>query len=204
MAGNLISFWDCHVQRLWITLVVRFRFFFGAWCCSVWVVISGVKCRLWLFIELSVYLQIQKANNNLEKSIGRHSIPNPKRFRRDEIQLTKQILVIIGVFIICNISSVATAIKAGTFGSKAHLFVSIGDLFITLNCSINVIIYGIFCPKFRGTFKKMFCACFKRKSEGTFNSLWTPMNNLQARVPWYELNERSQPTNFLRVSTYRR
>ena len=151
-------------------------------------------------IELKIYLQIQKANNALEKAIGRHCFPNPKRFRRDEIQLTKQILVIIGVFIICNISSVATAVQVGTFGSKAHLFVSIGDAFITLNCSINAIIYGIFSPKFRATLKSLFCACFKRKSE----ELWTPMGSLQARVPWYELQETSQPTNFLRVSTYRR
>ena len=99
----------------------------------------------------------------------------------------------------------ATAVQAGTFGTKAHLFVSISDAFITLNCSINAIFYGIFSPKFRATLKNLFCACFKKKSEVTsISHLWSPMGNLQARVSQFELKERSQPTNFLRVSTYRR
>ena len=131
-------------------------------------------------------LQIRKANNTLEETIG--SIPNCKRFRRKEIQLTKQILVVIGAFIICNICTVAVAIKARThrFQNHTHLLVSIGDLFITLNCNLNVIIYGIFNPKFRATFKKMFCSCFKKKTEAgkpVFH-LSSMSKQQQSRVPW--------------------
>ena len=132
----------------------------------------------------SFTLQIRKTNNALEETI--ESIPNPKRFRRGEIQFTKQILVVIGAFIICNICTVAVAIKARThnFQSHTHLLVSISDLFITLNCSLNVIIYGIFNPKFRATFKKMFCSCFKKKSEAgkpVFHI--SSMIKQQSRVP---------------------
>ena len=131
-------------------------------------------------------LQVRKANNALKETIGR--IPNPKCFRRREIQLTKQVLVVIGVFIICNICTVAVAIKARThrFQSHTHLLTSIGDLFITLNCSLNVIIYGIFNPKFRATFKKIFCSCFKKKSEaGRPVSVFhiSSMSKKQSRLP---------------------
>ena len=140
-----------------------------------------------LFVQFN--LQIRKANNTLEETIG--SIPNCKRFRRREIQLTKQILVVIGAFIICNICTVAVAIKSRThsFQNHTHLLVSIGDLFITLNCSLNVIIYGIFSQKFRAIFKKIFCSCFKKKSEAgkpVFHI--SSMSKQQSRIPWWYIN----------------
>ena len=145
---------------------------------------KSLVCHIQGSLNYQFTLQIRKANNALEETIG--SIPNPKRFRRGEIQFTKQILVVIGAFIICNICTVAVAIKARThnFQSHTHLLVSISDLFITLNCSLNVIIYGIFNPKFRATFKKMFCSCFKKKSEAgkpVFHI--SSMSKKQSRLP---------------------
>ena len=112
-------------------------------------------------------------------------------------------MVVIGTFFFCNIFATIVAMKAeadGKNGTDSNLFVSVSDLFLTLNCSINMIIYGIFGQKFRRTFRKLFFPCLKYEPEQSetrwsrcalkilescdstkFNSLKFPLTHCQAK-----------------------
>ena len=85
-------------------------------------------------------------------------------------------MVVIGTFFFCNIFATIVAMKAeadGKNGTDSNLFVSVSDLFLTLNCSINMIIYGIFGQKFRRTFRKLFFPCLKYEPDQS-ETRWSP------------------------------
>ena len=101
-------------------------------------------------------------------------------------------MVVIGTFFFCNIFSTIIAMRAeadGKNGTHSNLFVSISDLFLTLNCSINMAIYGIFGQKFRRTFRKLFFPCWKYEPDQLPNypiqseTRWSPCA-LNSWVMW--------------------
>ena len=83
--------------------------------------------------------------------------------RKNEIQATKKIMAIIGVFFCVNVSIfiAGAGIFAGVSFSAKLILAALVDLLIVLNCCVNVIIYGIFDLKFRQIFLDRFCSCSK-------------------------------------------
>ena len=83
--------------------------------------------------------------------------------RKNEIQATKKIMAIIGVFFCVNVSIfiAGAGIFAGVSFSAKLILAALVDLLIVLNCCVNVIIYGIFDLKFRKIFLDRFCSCSK-------------------------------------------
>ena len=71
--------------------------------------------------------------------------------RKTEFQATKKIMAIIGVFFcvhVCIAIAGAGIFASVSFSSK-NILAALVDMLIVLNCCVNVIIYGIFDPKFR-------------------------------------------------------
>ena len=99
-------------------------------------------------------MQIRELNNTMEKLT---EIPVS---RKTEMRATKKILAVIGVFFLCNsfigIFSIFTALI--NYHSKIIL-TDVAIMLFVLNCSVNVIIYGIFDLKFRQIFLELFCSC---------------------------------------------
>ena len=101
-------------------------------------------------------MQIRELNNTMEKLT---EIPVS---RKTEMRATKKILAVIGVFFLCNSFIGIFGIIAKTALSNSHSRIILTDvsiLLLVLNCSVNVIIYGIFDLKFRQIFLELFCSC---------------------------------------------
>ena len=107
-----------------------------------------------------ISLQVRKLNNTMEK------LTKMPVSRKTEMQATKKILAVIGVFFLCNFFNGLFGIIVRIASIDSHLTMILSDIsimLITLNCSVNVIIYGIFDPKFRQIFFELFCSCSQTK-----------------------------------------
>ena len=84
--------------------------------------------------------------------------------RKMEIQATKKVLAVIGVFFCCNICMAITGTVTQNISITSNsrvILADITDVLLVLHCCLNVIIYGIFDPKFRRIFLELFCSCSK-------------------------------------------
>ena len=102
------------------------------------------------------YLQVRKTIKTLEK------LTEAPVSRRNEIQATKKIIAVIGVFFVCHTFSgfIGIIAQKGKFSTATKVvFLEIIDLFSAINCSINIIIYALFDPKFKKIFQDLFISC---------------------------------------------
>ena len=113
-------------------------------------------------------LQITKTKINAAEVL---STPNPAVLRNKglhEKNMVIMLMVIVTVFVVCNIFSNVVWVLFYYAREATKLYIpylwSISLLLETLNSSINVIIYATFNQKFRKTFVKLFCSCFKNES----------------------------------------
>ena len=96
-------------------------------------------------------MQIRTLNNTMEK------LTEMPVSRKIEMQATKKILAIIGVFFFVNLFiGIAGHIGKYCSFSSRIILVNISDMLSVLNCCVNVIIYAIFDPKFRQIFLELF------------------------------------------------
>ena len=73
----------------------------------------------------------------------------------DESRITKMIMTIVGIFIFCNSFPVFyTIAKKDPF--TAYILGLIAHFLVTINASINTVIYGIFNSKFKNVFRHHF------------------------------------------------
>ena len=88
-----------------------------------------------------------------------------KKPKRHEKTLTIMTMVIVLVFAICNsfygLYYILRSQELITKIQKSYLYPT-ACVFLVLNSSVNVIIYGIFNKKFRITFVSLFCFCVKQ------------------------------------------
>jgi len=82
-----------------------------------------------------------------------------------ERKLTIMIIVIVGVFFLCNIPDCIWWIieSASKSESESETFICFSVFTHTLNCTVNVIIYASFGKKFQQTFFELFCAKFQEE-----------------------------------------
>ncbi|KAI4475211.1 hypothetical protein M0802_015239 [Mischocyttarus mexicanus] len=94
------------------------------------------------------YLQVRKANRDLQQ-LTHH--------QRREIGLATMLLCVVIVFVICNILPLTSNIIETFIDDPPRWLVEMGNLLVTINSSINFIIYVIFGRKFKRIFMKLFC-----------------------------------------------
>ncbi|XP_011144276.1 FMRFamide receptor [Harpegnathos saltator] len=102
-----------------------------------------------VIFNTAIYRRVRKANKDLQQ-LSRH--------QRREIGLATMLLCVVVVFLICNILPLASNIHETFIEDPPRWMVQIGNLLVTINSSINFIIYVIFGRKFKRTFLKLFCS----------------------------------------------
>ncbi|XP_003698901.1 FMRFamide receptor [Apis florea] len=131
---------DLRNNNLYVTLYVHWMYFF--------------ICYLFPFLALvifnvAIYRRVRKANRDLQQ-LSRH--------QRREIGLATMLLCVVIVFLICNILPLASNIHETFLNDPPLWLVQTGNLLVTINSSINFIIYVIFGRKFKRIFLKLFCS----------------------------------------------
>lgn len=87
------------------------------------------------------------------------------RVQRRELGLTTMLLVVVLVFFLCNLLPLVTNTFEVFFGDQLENLdplVKTTNLLVTLNSSVNFVIYVIFGEKFKRVFLKMFCTGRRR------------------------------------------
>ncbi|KAB0801399.1 hypothetical protein PPYR_05753 [Photinus pyralis] len=110
-------------------------------------------------LNAAIYKQVRKANMERQRL---------SRLQRREIGLATMLLFVVLVFFICNLLPlVNNIIESFHFQldqiTKVHI-IKTSNLFVTINSSVNFIIYVIFGEKFQRLFLRLFC------SHGFFSS----------------------------------
>lgn len=137
-----------------------------------------------------IIFQVRKANRDLQQ-LSRH--------QRREIGLATMLLCVVIVFLICNILPLASNIHETFLNDPPVWLVQTGNLLVTINSSINFIIYVIFGRKFKRIFLKLFCSSKlfgpgRDSPEFHYDeSIVTNMTNIELRnsIRHYHLNRSS-------------
>ncbi|XP_051158767.1 FMRFamide receptor-like [Leptopilina boulardi] len=127
-------------SRLYITLYVHWLYFFVYYACPF--------AALVVF-NTAIYKRVRKANRDLQ---------HMSRHQRREIGLAMMLICVVIVFIICNILPMVSNVYENLYTNPPVWMVQIGNLLVTINSSINFIIYVIFGRKFKRIFLKLFCS----------------------------------------------
>lgn len=172
---------DLRSNNLYITLYVHWMYFF--------------ICYLFPFLALvifnvAIYRRVRKANRDLQQ-LSRH--------QRREIGLATMLLCVVIVFLICNILPLVSNIHETFLENPPVWLVQTGNLLVTINSSINFIIYVIFGRKFKRIFLKLFCSSKlfgpgRDSPEFHYDeSIVTNMTNIELRnsIRHYHLNRSS-------------
>ncbi|XP_011879606.1 PREDICTED: FMRFamide receptor [Vollenhovia emeryi] len=102
-----------------------------------------------LIFNTAIYRRVRKANRDLQQ-LSRH--------QRREIGLATMLMCVVVVFLICNILPMVSNAHETFIADPPQWMVQIGNLLVTINSSINFIIYVIFGRKFKRIFLKLFCS----------------------------------------------
>lgn len=127
-------------NELYVTVYVHWMYFFVCY--------SFPLVALIIF-NVAIYLRVRKANRDLQH-LTHH--------QRREIGLATMLLCVVIVFIMCNILPLTSNIFETFIDDPPRWLVQTGNLLVTINSSINFIIYVIFGRKFKRIFMKLFCA----------------------------------------------
>lgn len=95
------------------------------------------------------------------------------RVQRRELSLATMLLVVVLVFFLCNLLPLVTnsfEVFLGDQFDKLDPLVKTSNLLVTINSSVNFVIYVIFGEKFKRVFLKMFCAAGFWRRGGTRDS----------------------------------
>ncbi|XP_012286429.1 FMRFamide receptor [Orussus abietinus] len=127
-------------SELYVTLYVHWMYFFVYY-------LFPFGCLV--IFNFAIYRRVRKANRELQH-LSRH--------QRREIGLATMLLCVVIVFIICNILPLVSNVYEKFWRDPPGWLVQTGDLLVTINSSINFIIYVIFGRKFKRIFLGLFCS----------------------------------------------
>lgn len=94
-------------------------------------------------------LQVRRANQERQRL---------SRLQKKEIGLATMLLCVVVVFFLCNFLALVNNVLEAFYGSPLDQVVATSNMLITVNSSVNFIIYVIFGEKFKRLFLKLFCS----------------------------------------------
>lgn len=106
-----------------------------------------------------IYLQVRKANRERQRL---------SRSEKREIGLATMLLFVVIVFFVCNLLALVINIHEAFYGTTNDNLIVISNLMVTLNSSVNFIIYVIFGEKFKRIFLLLFCKRRRREPPDGF------------------------------------
>ena len=111
------------------------------------------------FFNKTFLLQIKKINAARAELTGKSNISKVES--KEDRKMTNMIMTIVGIFLICNFTRIIFYFfnLPKTFKESIWRLISsvVVHLFMTINSSTNVIVYGIFSKKYREMFLQYFC-----------------------------------------------
>ncbi|XP_047351438.1 FMRFamide receptor [Vespa velutina] len=126
-------------NNIYVTIYVHWMYFFVCYTIPLFALI---------IFNMAIYRRVRKANRDLQQ-LTHH--------QRREIGLATMLLCVVIVFVICNILPLTSNIFETFIYDPPRWLVQVGNLLVTINSSINFIIYVIFGRKFKRIFMKLFC-----------------------------------------------
>ena len=97
--------------------------------------------------NLLIYTEVRRANS------ARASLT---RLQKKEIGLANLLMVVVIVFFVCNILALVVNILE-VFNLNIIALNNVSNLLVTLNSSVNLVIYCIFGERFKRIFCQLFC-----------------------------------------------
>ena len=111
--------------------------------------------------NLLIYRQVRIANSERSRM---------SRQEQKEIGLATMLMVVVIVFFLCNVLALVVNILELLFQYQMIKMININNLLVTLNSSVNFIIYCIFNDKFKRIFCKLFCCQMLLHKFGIYNN----------------------------------
>lgn len=112
-----------------------------------------------------IWRQVREANRERQRL---------SRLQKKEISLAIMLLVVVVVFFICNILALVVSILEAC-QVYVDALTNTGNFLVTVNSSVNFIIYCIFGQKFRRILIRMFCRFGSKRSEEQLEESVYPM-----------------------------
>uniref|UniRef100_A0A1B0CRX1 G-protein coupled receptors family 1 profile domain-containing protein n=2 Tax=Lutzomyia longipalpis TaxID=7200 RepID=A0A1B0CRX1_LUTLO len=95
-----------------------------------------------------IYAQVRRANRERQRL---------SRTEKREIGLATMLLCVVIVFFLCNVLAMINNIMEAFYDTTNDYLVNTSNLLVTINSSVNFIIYVIFGEKFKRIFLTLFC-----------------------------------------------
>lgn len=92
-------------------------------------------------------LQVRMANRERQRL---------SRLQKKEIGLATMLLCVVVVFLLCNVWALISNVAEAFYGITVDQLVKVSNLLVTINSSVNFVIYVIFGEKFKRLFFKLF------------------------------------------------
>ncbi|RZF41707.1 hypothetical protein LSTR_LSTR012737 [Laodelphax striatellus] len=105
-------------------------------------------------LNAAIYQQVRRANRERQRL---------SRLQRKEIGLATMLLCVVVVFFLCNILALVNNLLESFYEILIDELIKLSNLLVTINSSVNFVIYVIFGEKFKRLFLKIFCS----------HSIWT-------------------------------
>ncbi|XP_071451861.1 FMRFamide receptor [Hetaerina americana] len=106
------------------------------------------------FLNAAIYRQVRRANRERQRL---------SRLQKKEIGLATMLLIVVVVFFLCNLLALVNNVLESFSGIIVDQLVKTSNLLVTVNSSVNFIIYVTFGERFRRLFLKMFCGKQRRR-----------------------------------------
>nr|BAO01090.1 neuropeptide GPCR A40 [Nilaparvata lugens] len=106
------------------------------------------------FLNAAIYRQVRRANRERQRL---------SRLQRKEIGLATMLLCVVVVFFLCNVLALVNNLLESFYEILIDELIKLSNLLVTINSSVNFVIYVIFGEKFKRLFLKIFCS----------HSIWT-------------------------------
>lgn len=100
-------------------------------------------------LNACIYKQVRRANAERQRL---------SRLQRREIGLATMLLCVVMVFFLCNVLSLVLNLLEASYNIIYQSLVKTSNLLVTINSSVNFVIYVIFGEKFKRLFLKLFCS----------------------------------------------
>ncbi|XP_050521591.1 FMRFamide receptor [Daktulosphaira vitifoliae] len=98
-------------------------------------------------LNAAIYNQVRLANRERQRL---------SRLQKKEIGLATMLLCVVVVFLLCNVWALISNVIEAFYGITVDELVKVSNLLVTINSSVNFVIYVIFGEKFKRLFFKLF------------------------------------------------
>ncbi|KAG8249903.1 obsolete signal transducer activity protein [Homalodisca vitripennis] len=131
---------DLRQNKIYISLYIH-------WLYMIFIYFLPFSCLA--VLNGAIYRQVRRANQERQRL---------SRLQKKEIGLATMLLCVVVVFVLCNILPLVTNVLECFYDIIIDQLVKTSNLLVTINSSVNFVIYVIFGEKFKRLFLKMFCS----------------------------------------------